>query len=578
TMLALALSLNAGQAAPKLLTTPPAAEIKDEGRMPKTSEKMRKREFTSEHLKLIRNLRITWVNCEAGAPMIDVERRYGSKRIYDDMARILDMKNPGKLSAEQVTKLDALDDALSSDLCALFLQYASIRPGKYKINNTMRSDFPDGHFTINDDGSGSLEIPSSEKMEFQLSDEHIKLLRRASWRSFAVDPKRPYGDMSYFYIDIADALGIPFRRDSEGRPEFSKETIKHMDRLHGESVFALQTFFKFAELEPCFFVLKSNEGWRKIDKSAAELEQDEEALSANLKLRLGSIMEMLKSTAIPWQNASAQKSIEATTLLIQQQPENPLVYATRASYYKQSGNLEKAIEDYSKAIELGKGKAQLACMWHESRAQLYEAAGRSSDAIADLDEVIRLMPQYVPAYYYRGRIYNSNKEMTKALSDFNFVIESNPHWNADIYYSRGVAHLALGDAVSAASDFNTYLESDKWGDQTAPYAVLLGYCALRKAGKPIEAQSLLSRADEKLHGDSYPNAAIQYLRSKITEDKLLSIAANNDELTEVHWYIAAKMLFDSRIEDAKKHLRWVIEHGNKSFLDYELAKNEFAKL
>ncbi len=58
-----------------------------------------------------------------------------------------------------------------------------------------------------------------------------------------MDPKRPYGDMTYFFIDMAEALGEPVPRDDKGQAVFSSEAEQRYERLHGEMLFAVQAFW-----------------------------------------------------------------------------------------------------------------------------------------------------------------------------------------------------------------------------------------------------------------------------------------------------------------------------------------------
>jgi hypothetical protein len=63
-----------------------------------------------------------------------------------------------------------------------------------------------------------------------------------------MDPKRPYGDMTYFFIDMAAALGRPVIRDGKGDPQFSHQEIKEYQRLHGEMLWAITAFLRYAKL------------------------------------------------------------------------------------------------------------------------------------------------------------------------------------------------------------------------------------------------------------------------------------------------------------------------------------------
>ena len=46
-------------------------------------------ELTEEHIKLLRQMCVSWDDCEFGAPAIDCKRPYGNSDVYSDIAKIL---------------------------------------------------------------------------------------------------------------------------------------------------------------------------------------------------------------------------------------------------------------------------------------------------------------------------------------------------------------------------------------------------------------------------------------------------------------------------------------------------------
>ena len=66
------------------------------------------------------------------------------------------------------------------------------------------------------------------------------------------------------------------------------------------------------------------------------------------------------------------------------------------------GNLDQAIADYTKAIELDPQYAKA----YYNRGNAYSAKGNLDQAIADYTQVIGLEPQSVTAYYNRGLVYS----------------------------------------------------------------------------------------------------------------------------------------------------------------------------
>jgi hypothetical protein len=139
----------------------------------------------------------------------------------------------------------------------IFLAFATLTPGKYALELGDVSDLRPGM-------SASRSIVP--RTEFEMTAQHLELLRNARGRwldyyfTLGIDPKRPYGDMTYFEIDMADILSIPVQRDAAGSPIFSKEQQALFDRLFAELPFSLRVFLKNASLRPGNFCRKPA-GW-----------------------------------------------------------------------------------------------------------------------------------------------------------------------------------------------------------------------------------------------------------------------------------------------------------------------------
>src|SRR5258708_19908543 len=50
--------------------------------------------LTADHLRLLRHLRVVWVDVEAGVPVVDLGMPFGSDDVGGDVARILGPPNP----------------------------------------------------------------------------------------------------------------------------------------------------------------------------------------------------------------------------------------------------------------------------------------------------------------------------------------------------------------------------------------------------------------------------------------------------------------------------------------------------
>ena len=68
------------------------------------------------------------------------------------------------------------------------------------------------------------------------------------------------------------------------------------------------------------------------------------------------------------------------------------------------------------------------------------AEGRLDKAIEDYTKAIELNPQHANAYHNRGLAWSKKGDRDKAIEDYNKAIELNPQY-ADAYNNRGNAWL-----------------------------------------------------------------------------------------------------------------------------------------
>ena len=130
-------------------------------------------------------------------------------------------------------------------------------------------------------------------------------------------------------------------------------------------------------------------------------------------------------------------------------------YNNRGIAKQAKGDLEGAIADFNRAIELNPRDAQA----YNNRGNPKQDKGDLEGAIADYNRAIELDPKYAKAYYNRGLAKQAKGDLDGAIADYNRAIELNPK-NAAAYTNRGVAKQAKGDLEGAIADSNRALELD----------------------------------------------------------------------------------------------------------------------
>src|SRR3989344_860516 len=142
------------------------------------------------------------------------------------------------------------------------------------------------------------------------------------------------------------------------------------------------------------------------------------------------------------------RAIEDYNKAIAINPNAAEAYYIRGLAYHKKGQYDRAIEDYNKAIALSPNKVAA----YNNRGGAYYKKGQHDRAIEDFSKAIALRPNDAIAYYIRGLAYHNNGQYDKAIEDFNKAIALDPN-NAEAYHNRGVIYYSNGQYDKAISDF-----------------------------------------------------------------------------------------------------------------------------
>ncbi len=144
--------------------------------------------------------------------------------------------------------------------------------------------------------------------------------------------------------------------------------------------------------------------------------------------------------------------------VIEKQPEKkiPFAYLGRGLIFEGQGQIDRAFEDYSKAIALVPSyyKAYI------NRGNVYSKMGQPDKAIADYDKVISLKPYSSDAYNNKGLIYSDAGLFDKAIEQYDRALNIDPY-DSLAYTNRGLAYSLLGEHRLAVEDLNKAIGLDK---------------------------------------------------------------------------------------------------------------------
>ena len=127
-------------------------------------------------------------------------------------------------------------------------------------------------------------------------------------------------------------------------------------------------------------------------------------------------------------------------------------YYNRGIFHYDQDELDKAIADYSKALELSPNYASA----FNNRGNAHSAKGDLDLAIADYDRAIEIDGKDPFRWNNRGLVWKRKGDFDRAIADFDQAIKIDPGYTV-AYTNRGEAHEGKGDRERAITDYNAAL-------------------------------------------------------------------------------------------------------------------------
>jgi len=128
-------------------------------------------------------------------------------------------------------------------------------------------------------------------------------------------------------------------------------------------------------------------------------------------------------------------------------------YFNRGIIFDKMGDAKAAIEDFSKAIQLNPKSADT----YNNRGWAYFEMGDAKSAVADFGQAVSLNPKYAQAYNNRGWVYYKAGDMKAALPDFDKAIELQPEFLTS-YFNRAALKAEIKDYAGSFADYNYLLK------------------------------------------------------------------------------------------------------------------------
>jgi tetratricopeptide (TPR) repeat protein len=162
--------------------------------------------------------------------------------------------------------------------------------------------------------------------------------------------------------------------------------------------------------------------------------------------------------------ASKRKSYDRTlgdlAEAIRLSPRNAAAaYRLRSFIQSDVGNLDRALADITKAIELDPAMDDYAL-----RSMILAGKGENDRAIADLDVAIRKSPGVAYLYVLRADAARAKSDVTRAAADYQHAIERDPsnkqHTGAIAWSRKGDLQYAAGNVDAAIASYDEAIKLD----------------------------------------------------------------------------------------------------------------------
>ncbi|MFH1189116.1 MAG: tetratricopeptide repeat protein [Candidatus Omnitrophota bacterium] len=135
-------------------------------------------------------------------------------------------------------------------------------------------------------------------------------------------------------------------------------------------------------------------------------------------------------------------------------------YNNRGNAYGEKGDFGRAIDEYNKAIKIDADSADA----YNNRGNIYSRKGNYEQAIADYNKAIEIKPDHAEAFNDRGVAFDKKGRFDLAATDLDRAILINPEY-ADAYNNRGNIFRKRGFPDRAIADYNRAIKIDpKYAD------------------------------------------------------------------------------------------------------------------
>jgi lipoprotein NlpI len=239
--------------------------------------------------------------------------------------------------------------------------------------------------------------------------------------------------------------------------------------------------------------------------------------------------------------------------------------------------LDETIASFTKVINSGRLKGSALAEIYRERGIHYAELGHYDKAVADFSNAVELNPNYVTAFIGRANAYAKLEQYKAAYQDFATAQKLSPK-NTAIYIMRGSLNFLLGRFEDAVADYRYYL-SLKPNDMYRMLWLHLSQKYLDKNGP-----SDLARYSKNVNLDEWPGALIKLYLGQVGPDDFLKAFRKNMNtmeasfLCEGSYYLGQYFLLTGKQNLAADSFYQAVKSNAKDNIEYEFALAYYTRL
>lgn len=240
-----------------------------------------------------------------------------------------------------------------------------------------------------------------------------------------------------------------------------------------------------------------------------------------------------------------------------------------ADAYKllESGDTAAALERFEFILEENAGDLPARL----GQAMIFAEQQRHTDAFLAYDSIVNQHPRHAFAWNGRGLAAFNMENFDEALRSFEQATAEQP-LNGFFYESLAWTLMCRGQFQEAAQSAKQATLMYQKSSESSAYPLLIAYFSYLETGDVGRARTTLSYAAENKPLNQWPSPVVDYLQGKLSEAELISYVVDTTQETEAHTYIGLNLRNRNRIDDGKRHLSWVAQHGDPRVFEYTLAR------